>query len=399
MLNVLLRRGRKIMSIRRTDAGKWRATVYLSKRKGRRKNVTKTFDSLRDAKLWEAQTRSDVLKGEKRVKLSEFSTLNALIDAYLKSIITRVSPSTYTNYQNKLQAHISEELGPLQVNTLNIEKIEEFKENLLSVGLEKKNINYILGVLSNVFEYGINMGPQLDIKNPVKGVYRFKIQKDIKEIKYIEDTGPLLKASEGNHYEPLILLLLNTGMRISEGCALQVKAFDKRRGVLKVSQQFHPYIKRENEPILKGAFILGPLKGSEARSIPLNKKMIDLLTEITKEKPQTEFIFSPLRKTERDLRPIVFKRGKKPKVEMLHVVNPKSTGFSREVLQPLMESVGLYGLSVHNLRDTFATHFYDVTRDLNALRKILGHKKISTTQVYADIFETKAKEYVDKVIF
>jgi len=60
--------------------------------------------------------------------------------------------------------------------------------------------------------------------------------------------------------------------------------------------------------------------------------------------------------------------------------------------------MGLYNFSVHNLRDTFATHFYDKTRDLNALRKILGHKKISTTQIYADIFETKSQEYIDNVV-
>lgn len=387
------------MSIEKLPQGKWRAHVYIGKRKGKRVNASKTFDSYRDAKLWETQTKTDVLKGEKRVKLSEFSTFNSLADAYLKSIISRVSPSTYTNYKNKLEAFILEAFGVVQINTITIQKVEEFKEDLLCDGLEKKNINYILGVLSNVFEYGINMGPQLDIKNPVKGVHRFKIQKEIKEIKYIEDTGPFLSACEGNHYEPLILLLLNTGMRISEACALQVSSFDKRRESLKVNQQFHKYEKREGEPVLKGAFILGPLKGSEARLIPLNQKMMGILNEITKGKSQTDFIFTPKRKNNSDLRPIIFKRGKRPKYEMLHVVNPKSTGFSREVLQPLLESVGLYGYSVHNLRDTFATHFYDITRDLNALRKLLGHKKISTTQVYADIFETKAKEYVDKVIF
>ena len=389
------------MSIERLESGKWRARVYLSKKGGKRRNVTKTFDSLRDAKIWEAQTHADILKGDKRKKISEFSTFQTLINQYLKTIELKVSPNTYSNYKNKLEAYVEERLGPLQINTVTVDLIEEMKEDLLYDGLEKKNINYILGVVSNVFEFGINRGPQLDIKNPVKAVYRFKIQGQIKAHKYIKDTTELTKAIKGSYYEDFILLLLNTGLRISEACALQVKAYDKENQRLLVSQQFHRYKAREenDEPHLPGAFLLGGVKGVEARYVPLNKKMISILDKKTKGLKPNDFIFTPERKSERDLRTIVFKRGKRPQIKRLHVINHVSTGFSREVLVPILERVGLYGYSVHDLRHTFATHFYDVNRDLNALRKILGHKKISTTQVYADIFETKGKEYVDKLIF
>ncbi|MBA7484703.1 Tyrosine recombinase XerC [subsurface metagenome] len=39
-------------------------------------------------------------------------------------------------------------------------------------------------------------------------------------------------------------------------------------------------------------------------------------------------------------------------------------------------------ISPHTLRHTFATNFYRQTKDIETLRKLLGHANISTTQIY-----------------
>ena len=39
----------------------------------------------------------------------------------------------------------------------------------------------------------------------------------------------------------------------------------------------------------------------------------------------------------------------------------------------------------HTLRHTFATQFYRQTKDIETLRKILGHSDISTTQIYVTL--------------
>ena len=39
----------------------------------------------------------------------------------------------------------------------------------------------------------------------------------------------------------------------------------------------------------------------------------------------------------------------------------------------------------HTLRHTFATEFYRQTKDIETLRKILGHSDISTTQIYVTL--------------
>ncbi len=42
-------------------------------------------------------------------------------------------------------------------------------------------------------------------------------------------------------------------------------------------------------------------------------------------------------------------------------------------------------ITPHTLRHTFATQFYRQTKDIETLRKILGHSDISTTQIYVTL--------------
>ena len=39
-------------------------------------------------------------------------------------------------------------------------------------------------------------------------------------------------------------------------------------------------------------------------------------------------------------------------------------------------------VSPHTLRHTYATHYYRQTKDIETLRRILGHSDISTTTIY-----------------
>ena len=72
------------------------------------------------------------------------------------------------------------------------------------------------------------------------------------------------------------------------------------------------------------------------------------------------------------------------------LLNPSGSRLSRSSIQKIIrkllaDTTTRHGLSAHSLRHSFATHLLDSGANLIAVKELLGHVSLSTTQVYVHV--------------
>jgi len=157
----------------------------------------------------------------------------------------------------------------------------------------------------------------------------------------------------------MLEVMYSTGVRVSELVGLNTADVDFDQAVIHVQG-----------------------KGRRERLAPLGTRAIDAIKEYLTKRRQAQ-------------------RPDKPDHELALFVNKSgnrlSTRSVRRKLDKYLAQANLDpSISPHTLRHTFATHMLNRGADLRSVQELLGHRSLSTTQVYTHLTTGRLKEVYDK---
>ena len=148
---------------------------------------------------------------------------------------------------------------------------------------------------------------------------------------------PNKRYPSGLRNKAMMSLMLHCGLRVSEVVNLRPGNINLTKGKLRV----------ENG------------KGNKDRDLAIPEYLTDLFDSWRKKRPESSFFFSTL-------------KGKKLSIRYL-----------QQMVKRYAHKAGITKkISPHVLRHTYATQYYRQTKDIETLRRILGHSDISTTTIY-----------------
>jgi integrase/recombinase XerC len=288
---------------------------------------------------------------------TENSTLREFLN-YL-SFQKRYSPNTVISYQNDLSAFfdfVLEEYKISELSEISTSIIRTWLAFLKENKYTSKSINRKISSLKAFFKYQLKL--QRISVNPVSIITSLKVSKRLPSFVAEKDISTLLNHDfftddfEGKTSYLVFEIFYQCGLRRNELIRLKEKDIDNGCRTIKV---------------------LG--KGNKERIIPVSKGLIDSIGQYVLAKRQ-EFPELPSDGL------LVNKKGK-----------PLDPKFVYNLVKNNLASVSTADRkSPHVLRHTFATHLTNNGAQINAVKELLGHSSLASTQIYTHNTIEKLKE-------
>jgi len=290
-----------------------------------------------------------------------------ILDKYLEYInaVRGYSDHTYRSYAYDLNEYIlfckNYDSGK-DFTKLDRTAIQAYLQQLTKIGLSAKTLARRLASIKSLYKYMlINNFVNLNITHGIKTP---KIKKVLPQFLSLDQAENILSLPIGNnekaYRERLILeLFYATGIRISELVTISFKDIRLEEGIIYI----HGKGSKERIVII----------GDETQNTI--RQYIQFLHERNLS-AQDQYLFPTL------------KKSKNGHISMRTVFN-----IAKKYLRQVSDDEKL---SPHSLRHTFATHMLNNGADLIAIKDLLGHSSLTSTQVYTHLQKDKLKKIYNK---
>jgi len=279
---------------------------------------------------------------------------------FMPSKTITMSENSRSNYQSYLDKKIYPALGDIKLPEITPAQITALLLEIQTQGKAHGTVIKVYTILSGLFKMAY-LSDMIE-RNPMDKVERPKPRKD--EIKPEEasaftaqEVQRILTCLEREplKWQALIRLLIDTGIRRGECCALQWKNIDFKTGAITISGNLC-YTKQ------KGVYLDTP-KNGHTRTVYAGLDTIALLKQLR------------TAQAEKAISPYVFTQETVP--EPMHPQSPT------RYLKKFSERYGISDLHPHKLRHTFASVAITSGADVASVSEALGHSdKAVTLRMY-----------------
>lgn len=280
---------------------------------------------------------------------------------YLENV-KHYSPRTIVSYHNDLK-HFQAFLSDNSIDFTDIidKDIESYINELKVSDYKVSSINRKIVCLRNFFKYYVReinenyLNPMLNINTLKSGL---RLPKDLFSSQVVALLDPIEKKQDlALRNQCIILLMLNTGMRVSELTNLNLIDVDIEEKTIRV------FGKGSKERMV---FYL------DSTNVYLKNYLANVRNKLLKGKDEEAFFVSSkgVRITPRAIEDILNYRA-------MHANPP-------------------FKITPHMLRHTFATNLLNNDVDIKIVQELLGHSSLSTTQIYTHISKAHLKKVYDE---
>lgn len=296
-----------------------------------------------------------------------------LVDRYM-SLKRDIGHNTKRAYGTVINRIKESEFGQMKVRNVKLSDAKRFYIDLHDTGSKRNTISIYHSVLRPTFEMAVD--DDMIRKNPFKfkvadiipddAVKRTALTKQQQEnyLRFIQENG------QDNYYDDIIILM-GTGLRVSELYGLTKKDVDFKKRLIFID---HQLCRTAEKPY----FVKSPKTSSGVRCIPMSDVVYMALKRVVanRQPPTVELLVDGYSGF------LFLDKAGMPKVAM-HLEN-----YMRG-MQKKMERI--YGKSFprvtpHVLRHTFCTNMQRAGIDVKSLQYLMGHSNVSVTlDVYTHV--------------
>lgn len=308
----------------------------------------------KEAKEKVTKCRAALISGRPLPSVNSRHRFSFFCDEWLRLRKAKIRESTYIKYSTILEKHIKPKLGgcyPLGITT---EVVDDFSKELLDKEkLSAKTVHDILVVLHGVLKYTTTQFPGTFPTIEVN--YPKEIRKEMRVLTRDEqERFAMYLLGDMNACKFGTLLMLCTGLRIGELCALRWVDINAKEAFISVSATAQRLRNLGVNTAEKTKIVIGAPKSDRSiRTIPLTANAAALCCKFDVHNPNAYILTG----TTKFMEPRLF----------------------QYYIKKFTKECRLSGVHAHTLRHTFATRAVEVGFEIKSLSEILGHSNTTIT--------------------